>query len=124
MKIRKIKLIGMLCLIGLIIGSWSMTAHAYFDRGPVEVSLGHSSVSLKEGESVSVSVKLSPSSSRQLPGCGMPECPQICGEKECLDSKGECTCAGTTYHTYHATAEVSWLPVFGRSCSSVAAGAL
>lgn len=55
------------------------------------------------------------SSSTQLPGCGMAECPQICGEKDCLNAKGECTCGGTTYDTYYADVSAS------SSDSSVAA---
>lgn len=79
---------------------------AYFQRGNVNVYVGRSSVSLTQGSSVSVSVSFSPSSSRQLPGCGMAECPQICGEKNCLDANGECMCAGTTYQTYYPSASV------------------
>ena len=37
----------------------------------------------------------------------MAECPQSCGEKECLDANGECTCNGTTYQTYYAYASAS-----------------
>lgn len=80
---------------------------AYFHRGNVNVSVGRGSVSLTQGGSASVSVSFSPSSSRQLPGCGMAECPQICGEKDCLDSNGECTSNGKTYKTYYPSASVS-----------------
>ena len=108
MRIKKIgKAVFVFCLTTILVCGLAMPAMAYFDRGPVSVSLGQKSVTLKEGESVNISVKLSPSSSEQLPGCGMPECPQSCGEKECLDANGECTCAGTEYQTYYATADVS-----------------
>ena len=84
-----------------------MPAAAYFDRGPVTPALGQSSVQVTVGSSVSVSCALSPASDRQLPGCGMAECPQICGEKDCLDENGQCTCGGTTYQTYYAEAAVA-----------------
>lgn len=80
---------------------------AYFQRGSVNVYAGRGSVSVTQGSSASVSISFSPSSSRQLPGCGMAECPQICGEKDCLDANGECKCAGTVYQTYYPTASVS-----------------
>lgn len=79
---------------------------AYFQRGNVNVYAGRNNVSLAQGSSASVSISFSPSSSRQLPGCGMAECPQICGEKNCLDANGECMCAGTTYQTYYPSASV------------------
>ena len=77
---------------------------AYFQRGSVGVYAGQSSVSVSQGGSAAVSLSFSPASSSQLPGCGMAECPQICGEKDCLDANGECKCAGTTYMTYYASA--------------------
>lgn len=85
----------------------TMPAFAYFQRGDVKIKAGKQSVSLEQGGSESVSVTLTPSSSQQLPGCGMAECPQSCGEKECLDANGECTCNGTTYQTYYAYASAS-----------------
>jgi hypothetical protein len=78
-----------------------------FDQGTVGVSVGRQSISLEQGETGNVSVTFSPASSSQLPGCGMAECPQSCGEKECLDANGQCTCNGTTYQTYSAYATVS-----------------
>ena len=103
-KIRKVLSV---CLLAcLIAGTGSMESKAYFQRGPVNVSVGKSSVSIKQGQSETVSVSFSPSKSSQLPGCGMAECPQSCGEKECLDENGECTCNGTTYKTYYAFATV------------------
>jgi len=85
----------------------TMPAYAYFDRGTVSVSLGQSEIDLTSGDGANVSVSFSPSSSDQLPGCGMPECPQSCGEKNCLDANNNCTCGGTTYSTYYTTADVS-----------------
>ena len=82
-------------------------AWAYFDRGPVKVNAAQSNVSVAVGKSITVSVSTSPSSDKQLPGCGMAECPQSCGEKNCLNADGECTCAGTTYKTYYTDVNVS-----------------
>ena len=75
------------------------SSYAYFERGTVGVSLGQNSVSLEQGKSISISVGVNPSESKQLAGCGMAECPQTCGEG-CLNKDGECTCAGTDYQTY------------------------
>ncbi|MGN0295320.1 MAG: hypothetical protein ACI4D3_15085 [Lachnospiraceae bacterium] len=107
MKRKKMKVFAAWILVCLIVVSGSIETKAYFDRGPVNVSVGKSSVSIRQGQSETVSVSFSPSKSSQLPGCGMAECPQSCGEKECLDENGECTCNGTTYQTYYAFATVS-----------------
>jgi hypothetical protein len=91
-------LTAMLVLPGL----FPAAAPAYFDRGPVTVDVGQSSVTVKEGESMTVSVKVTPDSDSQLPGCGMAECPQTCGDKNCLNDEGECMCNGLEYKTYVA----------------------
>lgn len=95
--------IGAMCLSGIS----SSTAQAYFNRGTVGVSVGRGSVSVEAGSNTSVSVSLTPASDSQLEGCGMAECPQICGEKECLDANGQCTCNGKTYKTYNTSVSVS-----------------
>lgn len=69
------------------------------------MQLGQTSVSVQEGKSVSVSVSVDPIKEQQLPGCGMAECPQSCGNTGCLNEYGECTCAGTTYQTYYSSAK-------------------
>ena len=84
----------------------AIPVYAYFDRGTLSVTLAQGEVELTPGNSVSVSVTLSPATSQQLPGCGMPECPQTCGDG-CLNEDGDCTCAGTDYQTYYAAAAVS-----------------
>lgn len=105
---RTVKKCLLLAVVMVITGVMTCTeSFAYFNRGYVNVSAGRSSVSVTQGSSASVSVSFSPSSSSQLPGCGMAECPQICGEKNCLDANGECMCSGTTYQTYYPTASVS-----------------
>ena len=104
---KKIRTLIIPILVIVFILTGTISTSAYFDRGTVGVSLGASSVSIEAGSGQSVSVSFSPSSSDQLPGCGMAECPQICGEKNCLDENGECMCNGTDYQTYYAFASVS-----------------
>lgn len=91
----------------LMFAVMATSAFGYFDRGPVKVTAAQNNVSVVAGKSVTVSISTSPSSDKQLPGCGMAECPQTCGEKNCLNADGECTCAGTTYQTYYTDVNVS-----------------
>lgn len=104
-------------MIALIITTMISTkTYAYFDRGPVGISMGRSSVSVPANGTVNVTISLSPATDNQLPGCGMAECPQLCGEKSCLDANGQCMCAGTTYKSYTTSVTVT------SSNSSVATG--
>ncbi len=106
MKRKWIKKLSLCLAAALACSQIAFVSMAYFDRGDVKVKIGKSSVSMEAGDSETVTVSISPSSDRQLPGCGMPECPQSCGEG-CLNPDGECTCAGTTYQTYYVRGEVS-----------------
>lgn len=81
-------------------------SNAYFNRGTVSVSLGENSVSMTAGSVSSISVTIDPIKQDQLPGCGMAECPQTCGDG-CLNESGECMCAGTEYHTYYSEVAVA-----------------
>jgi hypothetical protein len=81
-------------------------ALAYYDRGPVGITLGAGTVSVKSGSSVSVSVAISPASDEQTQGCGMAECPQTC-PAECTDARGQCICAGSGYSTYYPEVSAS-----------------
>ena len=106
-KHKRVLKAGVLLAVLALCMQMTMPAFAYFQRGDVKIKAGKQNVTLEQGGSESVSVTLTPSSSQQLPGCGMAECPQSCGEKECLDANGECTCNGTSYQTYHAYASAS-----------------
>ncbi|MDR1028017.1 MAG: hypothetical protein LBL63_01175, partial [Clostridiales Family XIII bacterium] len=88
-------------LVALLISMSAGEALAYFNLPAVGISPGQTAVSLTVGQTVTVSVGVSPASEEQLPGCGMAECPQTCGV-ECLDARGWCQCAGMTYSTYYA----------------------
>ncbi|MCR4600162.1 MAG: hypothetical protein K5767_00285 [Clostridia bacterium] len=86
---------------------FTVPSFAYFNRGPVSLSVGQTSLNLKTGGSASVSVNIQPIKEQQLPGCGMAECPQSCGATGCLNEYGECTCGGTTYQTYYSSVSVT-----------------
>lgn len=90
----------------MMITAISFQSDAYFNRGTVSVSLGQSSIAMTAGSTASVSVSIDPLKQDQLPGCGMAECPQTCGDG-CLNESGECTCAGTEYKTYYAEVSVT-----------------
>lgn len=91
----------------LLAGLFPAVATAYFDRGPVAVEVGQSAATVEEGGSMTVNVRVTPASAVQLPGCGMAECPQTCGEKNCLDKDGECTCNGLQHKTYYADVQTA-----------------
>ena len=101
MKKRK-KLLALLCAAALMQCLFTVPSFAYFNRGTVSMQLGQSSINLAAGKSASVSVTIDPIKEQQLPGCGMAECPQSCGNTGCLNEYGECTCGGTSYQTYYS----------------------
>lgn len=87
----------------------AVSSFAYIDRGDVEIG-GSDSYTLKVGETAELSV--TPYEEDHYPGCGMAECPEICGEKNCIvevNGHTECVCNGTDLVTYNAevTAESS-----------------
>ena len=104
---KKWRTMGAALTVLLLTQSLTVPVLAYFDRGPVTVTVGQTAVELKEGENATVSIQVTPASGSQLPGCGMAECPQTCGEKECLNGDGECMCSGLDYKTYYAGVETS-----------------
>ncbi len=100
------RVLACVAAFALVAGLLPGAAWGYFNRGAVGVSLGAASVELAAGETVEVSVVLTPATDEQLEGCGMPSCPQGCAET-CTDANGQCQCAGTEYSTYTATAVAS-----------------
>lgn len=90
-------------------------AFAYFSKDPVNISLGSSSVTVREGSTTSVRLTIDPMSEEQLPGCGMAICPDACNGLAtpggvvggCLDENGWCTCGGTKYSTHYTNVSVS-----------------
>lgn len=83
------------------------TAKAFFNRGQVTVHCSRQSVALEAGQSpMTIGLAVSPESDSQTAGCGMADCPDSC-HGGCLDSKGNCTCAGTEYKTYTTDISVS-----------------
>jgi hypothetical protein len=103
-KTRRFALLIIISL--LLIGFLPTAVMAYFDRGQVSVEAGQPAVTVEEGGSVTVNVNVTPASDSQLPGCGMTECPQSCGEG-CLNKDGECTCDGLQYKTYYADVQAA-----------------
>lgn len=105
--IQKITKITIYFMAAMIFICYSGTpASAYFDRGPISVTLGKSQTTIEQGKEESIPVSIDPSQQQQLPGCGMAECPQTCGESNCLNANGECICAGTEAQTYTAVVDV------------------
>ncbi len=90
----------------LVLGMAPASAFAYFDRGPVEVSLGSESLEIGAGQTASTTVTITPASEEQTEGCGMPKCPQGCSAS-CTDENGQCGCAGKDYKTYYPTAQAT-----------------
>lgn len=90
-------------------------AFAYYALNPVGIDLSSIRTTVKVGETTTVACKLSPESEKQLPGCGMQECPQVCDGLTtpggvvggCQNEKGWCTCNGTTYRDYYAKVSIS-----------------
>jgi hypothetical protein len=107
------------CLLAvamLLLGVCAMPALGYSDwgsgsnihRGNLEVTVDKSKVTVAVDKTVSVTAAVYPWSDRQLPGCEMAECPDICGEKNCLTEDGlNCKCAGMTWQTYETQIAVA-----------------
>ncbi len=81
----------------------AVPSFAYINRGNVVIG-DPGSTELKVGESTTMSI--TPFEEQHLPGCGMADCPTVCGEKNCItyiNGQMECTCQGTELQTYYAT---------------------
>lgn len=114
------RLVGFASVLMAAVLVWGMSfpevALAYFAKPAVGVYLGASSVSLTPGQSSTIGVSVDMWSEEQLPGCGMSQCPQGCGNLQnpntgvvggCLSSDGWCTCSGTSYSTEYTQLSVS-----------------
>lgn len=77
-------------------------------RGNLQITLNETSVALEAGKTATIAVTANHWRDSQLPGCEMAECPNSCGEKNCLASDGiNCTCGGATAQTYSTVVTVS-----------------
>ena len=86
----------------MVLSATAVSAFAYIDRGDVKIE-GYSSYTLQVGETVELSV--SPYAEEHYPGCQMPECPEICGEKNCIEyvnGQQECVCNGKEMQLFEA----------------------
>ena len=90
----------------MVLSATAVSAFAYIDRGDVKIE-GDSSYTLQVGETVELSV--SPYAEEHYPGCQMPECPEICGEKNCIEyvnGQQECVCNGKEMQLFEAAVTV------------------
>lgn len=90
----------------MVLSATAVSAFAYIDRGDVKIE-GDSSYTLQVGETVELSV--SPYAEEHYPGCQMPECPEICGEKNCIEyvnGQQECVCSGKEMQLFEAVVTV------------------
>lgn len=90
----------------MVLSATAVSAFAYIDRGDVKIE-GDSSYTLQVGETVELSV--SPYAEEHYPGCQMPECPEICGEKNCIEyvnGQQECVCNGKEMRLFEAVVTV------------------
>ena len=101
---KSIRFTGIVSAVMLLAGTFAVPSFAFIERGNVQIN-GESSYTLEVGETAALSV--TPYEEQHLPGCGMADCPTICGEKNCIieGPKGqqECVCNGRGYVTYYAT---------------------
>lgn len=94
------KLLTMMLALAIALSLFVMPAAAYIERGTVHISADQDAVELKTGETTTVAITLDPAQDDQMPGCGMADCPETCGEN-CLSKDGNCTCDITSYETYY-----------------------
>lgn len=109
MKINRMlkKSIYIIMVLIMTFAVTTVSSLAYIERGSVKIS-GDSSYSLDVNGTANLNV--TPYQENHYPGCGMPECPTVCGEKDCIvivDGQKECVCAGTVMTTYEASVKVS-----------------
>lgn len=111
---------GVLCALALL---WALAAslalapqaHAYYSLDQVNIDLSSTELALEKGSVATVGCGIDPASEQQLPGCGMAECPQGCGDLTtpdgvvggCQNDEGWCTCAGLNYVTYNTKVTIT-----------------
>lgn len=85
-----------------------VTADGYYNRGTVAITmLGSSSVTVEAGRSANISIDFSPQSYTGNVGCGMAECPQICGGLCGDEVTGQCACAGGEQQTAYTNLSIA-----------------
>jgi hypothetical protein len=89
--------------ITAVFGTTPAYANDFYIRDIVMFSPEVKIVSMRVGDTQSIAYNVTPVSVDETEGCGMPECPTICGEKDCLDDEGNCLCAGSDKTTYVTT---------------------
>lgn len=96
----------LVCLI-MVLSAALVPSYGYIQRGNVRIN-GEDSYDLAIDQSAELTI--TPWEEAHLPGCGMADCPAVCGEKDCIvmiNGQMECKCAGETMVMYHAMVEVS-----------------
>lgn len=96
------KVLSLAAAAAMALSVTAVPSFAYIERGDVTIS-GEDSYELEAGETVSLGI--TPYEEQHYPGCQMPECPEICGEKNCIEyvnGQPECTCNGKELVTYYA----------------------
>lgn len=107
-SIRSIRRItpGLLFLL-ILFGVSALPSAAYIYRGDVVIS-GEDAYTLTERQTLVLQV--APYEEQHYLGCQMADCPQICGEKECIEmvnGQMECVCAGRNPVTFYADVAVA-----------------
>lgn len=100
-RIRK-KVMGIALTAAMILTAVPTQSFAYIERGDVQIG-GSDSYTLTVGETAELTI--SPYEEDHMQGCGMADCPDVCGEKDCItyvNGQPECVCAGTEMITFYA----------------------
>ena len=89
---------AMCCAVSavMVLSVTAVPSFAYIERGDVSIG-GSGSYTLKPGETAELSV--TPYEEEHYPGCQMPECPSVCGEKDCIvEVNGQMECVCSSFH--------------------------
>lgn len=112
-----------MAVVGLAFVADGALARSLIERGTINVYAAEPSVTIKEGETKTVTVSVYPIYDMQLPGCEMDDCPGKCDEMGeeygivCfVDSYSggpnsgrqlDCSCSGSSFQRYDARITVS-----------------